>query len=93
MIILFVFMSIINELRGAERFISLLEPLGLLNRLYDNSISQNDNLDILKSIDYTEANIKLENIKEYSRAWLDNALYSEKKTTTYKLFRTTETNL
>lgn len=73
------FMTITNQRRGAERFISLLKPLGLTDRLFENSQKLYENADRLENLDYTESLEKLAVIRENSRKWLENAIFSPKK--------------
>lgn len=72
-------MTITNQKRGAERFISLLKPLGLTDRLFENSQKLYENADRLENLDYTESLEKLAVIRENSRKWLENAIFSPKK--------------
>ncbi|MDD6405432.1 MAG: polysaccharide pyruvyl transferase family protein [Clostridiales bacterium] len=72
------FLTMVNAKRGAERFTSLLEPLGLDGRLFKNHKAVTEHEDILDGLDYTEANAALDEIRKFSMNWLDNALKSEK---------------
>lgn len=66
------FLSICNHERGADRFISLLKPLGLLDRLVDD-ISQN--LDILSQpIDWDKVDKLLDNQRKKSIDFLTSSL-------------------
>lgn len=72
------FLTMVNAKRGAERFTSLLEPLGLAGRLYENHNAITEHEDVLEGLDYTEANAALAEIREFSMNWLGDALRSEK---------------
>ena len=75
------FIIIKNE--PLSRVVSVLELLGLEERLVDNYDDYCNKKYLLgKSIDWTEISIKLETEREKSRRWLTNALYSEKKVIT-----------
>ena len=73
------FITLINQERGAQRFISLLEPIGLRGRLFDTPQQFGENISLLDRLDYTEPNKKLDEIKSKSMSWLENALFSPKK--------------
>lgn len=63
------FYAIVNTDRGAERFYSLLEPLGLTDRI----VSSADTLPTA-SIDYNEVNHRLSSLRESSLEFLRKAL-------------------
>ncbi len=73
------FISLVNPRRGAERFISLLTPLGLEDRLLNDYSDIASAESRLSELDYTEPYKKLNNIRENSYNWLKNALFSTKK--------------
>lgn len=70
------FLTIVNKERGASRFYSLLGKLGLESRILDSTDVNKSQLKeiILKSIDFSNANQKLEEMKKESLAFLFNAL-------------------
>lgn len=72
------FITLINRKRGGERFISLLTPLGLLDRLFENPTDFSANKEMLKALDYTDVNKRLNEIRSNSMNWLENALFSKK---------------
>lgn len=74
------FIAINNTIRGSERFISLLEQLGLKDRLVNslNDIKTHPNL--LNSFDYTKIRIFIENERKRGSQWLMNAINSHKDT-------------
>ncbi len=73
------FLTLSNAKRGAQRFVSLLTPIGLIDRLYENADAITQNMRKLDGLDYTEPNVKLNEIRKSSRAWLKNALFSPKE--------------
>lgn len=68
------FITLRNIVRGGERFFSLLIPLNLTYRLFENVNCINKNYDLYEYIDYNIPYKKLKIIKEYSKNWLINAL-------------------
>ena len=60
------FLTKTNNVRGAQRFESLLAPLGLTNRLHESYESLADSLQQLNFLDYAEADANLAKIKEFS---------------------------
>jgi exopolysaccharide biosynthesis predicted pyruvyltransferase EpsI len=70
------FLSIVNKERGASRFYSLLGKLGLESRIIETAnLSRNQIEEFVKQkIDFTVANLKLEEMKKESLAFLLNAL-------------------
>lgn len=72
------FLTLVNQRRGAERFVSLLTPLKLIHRLFDTPDMLSENCAMLESIDYTEPDKRLEEIRSRSLDWLKNAIYSKK---------------
>ena len=68
------FITLKNKLRGAERFMSLLTPLGLIHRLFDTENCITDNSHLFDRCQYDIPYKKLEKIKEKSYHWLENAL-------------------
>lgn len=77
------FITLINKKRGAQRFISLLEPLGLRERLLDTPQQLSENMGMLDELDYNEPDKKLDEIRSKSMSWLENALFSPKKYNSY----------
>lgn len=72
------FLTLANQKRGAERFISLLTPLELTYRLFNNPDMLGENYRLLEDIDYTEPDKRLDEIRHRSLDWLKNAIYSKK---------------
>ena len=68
------FVSLINIERGGERFFSLLEPINLLDRLFENVSCINERYELYDRLDYKIPYEKLSKIKEFSFNWLQNAL-------------------
>lgn len=70
-----------NAARGAERFVSLLEPIGLIDHLFADFDAMKDAADKLKegAVDYQAVEEKLDVIRKHSLSWLKNALYSPKR--------------
>ena len=68
------FITLKNEKRGGERFISLLKPIGLINRLFDTEVCITNNSYLLDRCEYDIPYKRLEKIKEKSYLWLENAL-------------------
>lgn len=67
------FIAIANRERGESRFTSLLNLLGISERL----IYEDEDIDlnlIKKNINYNDINIKVENLRSYSIQWLKNSL-------------------
>lgn len=73
------FITMVNRRRGAQRFVSLLEPIDLADRLFDGPAAIGQNGDLLDGLNYEIPNKKLEEIREDSMKWLTNAIFSEKK--------------
>lgn len=65
------FMTVVNTERGADRFYSLLEPLGLTSRIVDN-ISEID--EIYEDIDWESVDGKLQFMRSESLGFLRNSL-------------------
>ena len=72
------FLTMSNAKRGATRFVSLLTPIGLMDRLFEGSKAIGENQQILDELDYTEVNKALDAIREESYAWLHHAIFSKK---------------
>lgn len=72
------FLTLTNRRRGAERFVSLLTPLDLTYRLFDAPDMLGENYSLLESIDCTQYEKKLEEMRSNSLDWLKNAIYSKK---------------
>lgn len=69
------FVAMANKYRGLDRFVSLLEPLGLIDRLvYNIEDFTNRKESLLKSIDYTEVEKKLDQQRKESMVYLQDAL-------------------
>lgn len=70
-----------NANRGAERFVSLLEPIGLEDHLFSDFDEMRGAFDLLKDdvIKYQAVEEKLNAIRNYSYSWLKNALFSPKR--------------
>ena len=68
------FVTLRNIARGGERFYSLLNPLNLRSRLFDNVNCINNNYNLYDKIDYEIPYLKLKTIKRDSYNWLRNAL-------------------
>lgn len=81
------FLSKVNVNRGAQRFVSLLEPLELLSRLKENPEEMFAGLKLLKKLDYTEVNEKLEIIRKNSYEWLKQAIFSPKAVKNNRVYK------
>lgn len=70
------FISIGNEVRGNDRFISLLDKMNLTNRFIDENLIQISNLKNLlsKKVQYDKVNKIIENERTRSFEWLKNEL-------------------
>lgn len=68
------FLAKINEMRGGQRFVSLLEPIGLSDRLCRNFEELANRSRTLYETDYSEAEKKLNKIVTFSRQWLLDAI-------------------
>ena len=68
------FIALKNEKRGALRFISLLEPISLIHRLFNSSECINERDDLLDKCDFSIPYQKLNKIKKNSILWLKNIL-------------------
>ena len=68
------FVTLRNIKRGGDRFFSLLIPLNLGSRLFDNVNCINNNYKLYDKIDYKIPYLKLKTIKRDSYNWLRNAL-------------------
>ena len=72
------FITLMNVKRGAERFLSLLEPIGLSHRLFETPDCIGK-YDLLESCDYDTADEKLDRIRQDSYNWLKEVLAREKE--------------
>ena len=68
------FVTLRNVARGGERFFSLLEPINLTYRLFENPNCINDAYYLYDNIDYKIPLKKLNKIKKFSLNWLKKAL-------------------
>ena len=68
------FISKCNQMRGGQRFVSLLEPISLIDRLFYNINDISNNIMLLDNLDYKNTNQKLEEITNNSMEWLKNAI-------------------
>ena len=68
------FITLKNKKRGGERFISLLKPLQLMNRLFETADCINKKYDLYDTINYSLPMKKLYKIKEKSYNWLKKKL-------------------
>lgn len=73
------FVVIVNKLRGETRFVSLLNLLGLEQRMVYSSVELRDKLESLMPIDYERVDEVLKVEKEKSLQWLCNAIEEGKK--------------
>ena len=87
------FISLMNQRRGGQRFVSLLEPISLMDRLFETPDAICANERLLDAMDYTEANKKLDAIREKSRKWLENALYSPKEVKSKSIYPSFDSRL
>ena len=72
------FITLMNVKRGAERFLSLLEPIGLSCRLFETPDCIGK-YDLLESCDYDTVDEKLDKIKKDSYHWLKEVLAKKKE--------------
>ena len=72
------FITLMNVKRGAERFLSLLEPIGLSCRLFETPDCIGK-YDLLESCDYDTVDEKLDKIKKDSYHWLKEVLVKKKE--------------
>ena len=68
------FITLINKVRGEQRFYSLLEPLNLMHRQFKTSDCINKEYNLFKKINYTIPYKLLSVIKNNSYNWLKNKL-------------------
>lgn len=73
------FISIVNKDRGGARFGSLLRYFGLENRMVESFEDVRKHPELFDPIDFTYANAKLKEGREFGLKWLKNALMSEKR--------------
>lgn len=73
------FIAICNDNRGATRFESILQLIGLENRLIKDTSQLNEMSRYLKPIDYRNINAKLSEEKEKSINWLESAINEDHK--------------
>lgn len=85
------FVAIGNEKRGLERFHSLLNELGLIDKLVlsANEILERESI-FTETIDYSKVNARIEELREVSMNWLKNALNSPKKPSIYSSYDLTD---
>lgn len=74
------FIVVVNKDRGADRFYSLAELLGVQDRLFDSPQVAMQNFDMLmaQSVDWSKIESNLEKCRQKSRQWLENALGIQK---------------
>jgi len=68
------FICIVNKKRGMERLRSLLSDLGLIDRLCFDYSQENAEQLLNKKIDYVDINEKLNQLRDFSNAFLNDAL-------------------
>ncbi len=68
------FISIANKQRGTGRFVSLLNELGLQDRLVNDSSEIFNRPELFEKIDYTETENRLRTLREDSYNWLKSVL-------------------
>lgn len=68
------FIAILNEDRGADRFTSLLDQLGLRDRLVTNPTSEKLRELAMQPIDFAPVDAKLKELRARSAAFLQEAL-------------------
>ncbi len=73
------FVTLMNSKRGAERFLSLLEPIDLRYRLFGSAECINERYELFDGCDYEVPYQKLNRIKEDSYNWLKNVLEKKKE--------------
>ena len=73
------FVTLMNSKRGAERFLSLLEPIDLGYRLFESPECINEQYGLFDGCDYGVPYEKLNKIKEDSYNWLKNVLEKKKE--------------
>jgi len=73
------FVCVINKKRGGARFHSLLKYFGLEDRMVETLEEFKSRFGSLRTIDFTYANEKLKQGREFGLAWLKNALQKERK--------------
>ena len=69
-----------------QRFVSLLTPLKLEDRLFESLSEITDPVKLLNALDYSEASKQLEIIRSDSLNWLRNALSAPKKITSKAIY-------
>lgn len=72
------FLSLENPRRGAERFVSLLAPIGLVDRLHKTPAELLEHMQSLSKLDYTKSRVALDAIRTKSFLWLQAAVNKEK---------------
>ncbi len=73
------FVTLMNSKRGAERFLSLLEPIDLRYRLFESAECINEQYALFDGCDYGVPYEKLNKIREDSYNWLKNVLEKKKE--------------
>jgi len=68
------FITLSNKKRGSERFISLLKPINLIQRLFETPECINDKYHLYDKIEYDIPLKKLNKIRNYSYQWLNSTL-------------------
>lgn len=84
------FAVIVNKKRGGARFPSLLSHFGLMERLVQEPEEILATNCLAAAIDYEKVFYIIEEDKQKSMEWLKNALYSPKKVTTHRAYKTME---
>ena len=85
------FVAIGNEKRGLERFHSLLNELGLVDKLVlsASEIFERDSI-FTEAIDYSKVNAKIEELRKTSMNWLKDALHCPSKPPIYSSYDLTD---
>ena len=68
------FITLSNKKRGKERFHSLLQPLQLIDRLFETPDCINNKFILFEKINFTNTIKHLSRVKMYSYEWLKNKL-------------------
>lgn len=84
------FLTLVNVKRGAQRFTSLLEPLGLADRLLARPEDFGAQFEKLTACDYTAADNTLADIRSFSMDWLRTALFAPKKQSDFRAYSMTD---
>ncbi len=80
------FLTKINRQRGGERFIALFKELDVSYRLFEDLPDLQAQFSLLEAMDYSKVNQRVEDMVDFSKKWLEHAVFSGKVTPSHRVF-------